>query len=117
MIRGIRGAITVESNTKEMILKATEKLLLAMDQQNDIPKDDIASVILTTTPDLNEGFPAEAARNMGWTKIPLLCAQEIDVPGSLLKVVRVLMHVNTDKAQDEIKHVYLDGATALRDDI
>ena len=117
MVRGIRGAITVSANTKTEIINATKKLLLSIQNQNNIILEDIASVLFTTTADLDAAFPAAAAREMKWTKVPLICAKEIGVPGSLPLVVRVLLHFNTDKAQSDIVHVYLEGASVLRDDI
>lgn len=117
VVRGIRGAITVEGNTAEEICKATKELLLALIRANEIETEDIASIFLTTTPDLNADFPATAAREMGWTLVPLLCAREIDVPNRMSKLIRVLMHVNTDKTQAEIKHQYLGQASTLRPDL
>lgn len=116
--RGIRGAITVESNTREAILEATRELLGEMVRANDIRREDVASAYFTTTTDLNAEFPAVVARNdFGWTNIALMCGHEMDVPGSLRMCLRILLHVNTDKTQDEICHVYLRGAAVLRPDI
>lgn len=112
--RGIRGATTVEANTAEAIVSATRELLLALVQANEIDPDQIASIIFTTTRDLNATFPAVAARELGWVHVPLLCAHEMDVPGAPQGVVRVLMHVNTEKSPREIHHVYLRGARVLR---
>lgn len=116
-VRGLRGATTADANTRASILAATKELLLALVRENDVPVEDIASIIFTTTPDLNAEFPALAARELGWTQTPLLCATEIDVPGSTPRCIRVLMHINTPKRQDELKHVYLRGAVGLRPDI
>jgi chorismate mutase len=116
MVRGIRGATTVEVNEKEAIIAATEELLSEICRQNDFHPEDIASVFFTVTSELNATFPAEAARARGWTLVPMLCATEIPVPGSLPMCIRVLIHVNTTKRQDEIRHVYLRRATALRPD-
>ncbi len=115
-VRGIRGATTVEVNEKEAIISATEELLEAICQQNEFTPDEICSAFFTVTTELNTTFPAEAARKRGWTLVPMLCATEIPVPGSLSKCVRVLIHVNTTKGQDEITHVYLRRAVALRPD-
>ncbi len=112
--RGIRGAITVERNDATDMLEATRELLTALVEANGIQPDDVASIIFTTTPDLTATFPAVAARELGWVHVPLLCAHEMDVPGALRGVIRVLMHVNTDKSAREIKHVYLRGARELR---
>ena len=112
--RGIRGATTVEANNAEEMLEATTDLLTALIRLNEIAAEDVASAIFTTTPDLTATFPALAAREMGWTEVPLLCAHEMDVPGALGKVVRILLHVNTARAAAEVRHVYLKGAKALR---
>jgi chorismate mutase len=117
LCRGIRGAITVDANTPQAILDATADLLTAMIEANSIRSEDVASVIFTATPDLNAEFPALAARCLGWNDVALLCGQEMAVPGSLAMCLRVLLHVNTDKSADEIAHVYLRGAQALRPDL
>ncbi|MCS7052028.1 MAG: chorismate mutase [Thermomicrobium sp.] len=112
--RGIRGATTVETNTADAIVSATRELLVALAEANRIDPEQIASIIFTTTRDLNATFPAVAARELGWVHVPLLCAHEMDVPGAPRGVVRVLMHVNTEKSPREIRHVYLRGARILR---
>jgi chorismate mutase len=116
--RGVRGATTVEANTAEDILEATDQLLRALIRLNDVHPDDVASIIFTTTPDLNATFPALAARNegIGWSEVALICSHEMAVPGSLQKAVRVLLHLNTTRSAAEIKHVYLRGARQLRPD-
>ena len=116
-LRGIRGATTVESNTKEAILDATNELLSALIAANEIESGDIASVFFSTTQDLNAEFPAVAARNIGWSHVALECLHEMYVPGSLPMCIRILMHVNMTKAQDEVAFVYLRGARALRPDL
>lgn len=116
LVRGIRGATTVEANDAEAILSATEELLAEMARQNGLHPEDIASVFFTVTPELDATFPAEAARRLGWHNVPMLCATEIPVPGSLPMCIRVLIHANTDRAQSEIRHVYLRRAVALRPD-
>ena len=116
-LRGIRGATTVEANTKAAILEATHELLAAIIEANGIRSDDVASVFFSTTPDLNAEFPAVAARDMGWSHVALMCAQEMPVPGSLPMCLRILMHVNTEKEQDEVHFVYLRGARVLRQDL
>lgn len=116
-VRGIRGAITAEDNTAEAISKATKELLQALIKVNEINTEDIASIFLTTTPDLNADFPATAARELGWNLVPLLCAREIDVPNGMKQLIRVLMHVNTSKSQAEIRHQYLGNAATLRPDL
>lgn len=117
LVRGIRGATTVESNTREEILAASGELLEAIVQANELPHEHVASIIFTTTPDLNAEFPAVAARELGWTDVALECMHEMNVPGSLAKCLRILMHVNTDRSAAEIKHIYLRGAVVLRRDI
>lgn len=115
-VRGIRGATTVEANEKEQIITATEELLEEVFRQNEFEADDIASVLFTATRELDATFPAEAARKRGWTLVPMLCATEIPVPGSLPMCIRLLIHVNTTKAQNEIRHIYLRRAVSLRPD-
>lgn len=112
--RGIRGATTAIANTAEDILEVTDELLRIVIAFNDLDPLDVASVVFTTTPDLTATFPALAARDIGWTEVPLLCTHEMAVPGSLQSCVRVLIHVNTTRTAQEIKHVYLKGARALR---
>ncbi len=116
-VRGVRGATTCEANEPEKILEATAELLQALVSANEIDPLDLASAIFTVTPDLTAAFPAEAARQLGWHHVPLICMQEIAVPGSLPRCIRVLLHWNTRKRQDEIVHVYLRGAEALRPDL
>jgi len=116
-VRGIRGAITVERNDAGEIIAATRELLEAIIKENDLEPEDIASAIFTVTKDLDAEFPASAAREMGWKYVPLLCATEIDVPGRLGKCIRIMVHVNTEKSQRELKHVYLKEAIQLRTDL
>lgn len=116
LCRGIRGATTVEANSREAILEATAELLAAMVKANGIKPEDVASAFFTTTPDLSAEFPALAARGLGWNDVPLLCGHEMAVPGSLPMCLRILLHVNTEKRADQIVHVYLRGARALRPD-
>lgn len=112
--RGIRGATTVEQNTREEILSATTELLQLLIRQNDLHTEDIASAIFSLTEDLDAEFPAVAARMLGWIDVPLMCTREIPVPGSLGKCIRVMLHVNTTRSLAEIRHVYLRGAVNLR---
>lgn len=116
-IRGVRGATQVRENSCEEIASAVTELLNKMISENGINKEDLVSIIFTATPDLTADFPAVAARALGLGDVPLLCAVEIDVPGSLTRVVRVLMHLNTEKSLSEVRHIYLHGAAALRKDI
>ena len=114
--RGVRGATTVSADEPEIILRATRELLALMIRLNGIDSTHIASATFTTTTDLTSVFPATAARQLGWLDVPLLCAHEINVPGSLRKCLRILLHWNTDKAQHEIQHAYLHEAKTLRPD-
>lgn len=115
--RGVRGATTVRSNNREEILQATRELFALMVRRNGMEKQDVASAFFTTTIDLDAEFPALAARQLGWCEVPLLCGHEIHVPGSLEKCIRILMHWNTEKSQDEIQHIYVRGAERLRPDL
>lgn len=119
--RGIRGAITVEHNNAEEILDATRSLLRGIVEKNALTAENIArdlvSVIFTATQDLDAVYPAVAARDMGWTNVPLLCMQEMEVAGSLRKCIRVLVHWNTEREQSEMQHVYMEKARLLRPDL
>jgi chorismate mutase len=114
--RGIRGATTVEANSEEEILAATREMLYIIIRANEIKPEDVASVIFTTTRDLNATYPALAARQLGWYDAALLCGHEMDVPGGLPLCVRVLVHWNTARSPKEIIHVYLRRAKDLRPD-
>lgn len=115
--RGIRGAISVAENTPDAILTATRTLLARIVTANALAIEDVASVVFTATPDLDAVYPARAAREMGWVHTPLLCVQEMRVTGSMRRCVRVLLHWNTDRAPEQVRHVYLGGARALRPDL
>lgn len=117
MVRAIRGATTVENNDAVEMLRETEKLLVEIIEKNKLKEEDIISIIFTVTNDLNATFPAIAARNLGWTSVALMCTNEIPVPGSLEKCIRVLLHFNTNKRNDEIRHIYLNDAKVLRPDL
>jgi len=117
VVRGIRGAITVERDEPELILDATGRLLREIVERNGVAAEDVASALFTVTPDLVSEFPAAAARAMGWSLVPLLNFTEIGVPGRLERCIRVMVHINTELRQDEIRHVYLEGATVLRPDL
>lgn len=116
-VRGIRGATTVRANTREEILEATREMLTTLIEVNEINPEDVASAWFTTTPDVNTEFPAVAARELGWTFVPLMCSHEMNVPGSLPLCVRVLIHMNTEKGIHDMHHAYLRGASALRPDL
>ncbi|QPC46695.1 chorismate mutase [Mangrovibacillus cuniculi] len=118
MIRGIRGATTVENDKEEEILLKTKELLGEMVKENSIHLDDIASIFISATPDLKEVFPAKALRKMeGWTYVPVVCMQELDIQGAIKKCIRVMMHVNTSQKPEAIIHVYQERAVSLRPDL
>jgi chorismate mutase len=117
LCRGVRGATTADGNTRDEILTATRQLLALMIRLNGIKPEDVGSAIFSLTRDLDAEFPALAARQLGWLDVPLLCTYEVDVPGSLRRCVRVLVHWNTNKAQNEIQHVYVKEAVKLRPDL
>jgi len=117
LVRGIRGAITVNSNTKEEIIEKTKELLITLKKENDFKIEDITSIFFSVTSDLNAVFPAQAARELGWKQVPLFDMQEIEVPGSMPRCIRILIQINCQKSQKEIKHCYLRGATILRKDL
>ncbi|MFN2158146.1 MAG: chorismate mutase [Anaerolineae bacterium] len=115
--RGIRGATTVEVNEAEAILNATAELLEQIVAANDVCEEDVVSVIFTMTPDLDAVYPAVAARQLGWTHTALICTQEMAIAGSLPRCIRVLVHWNTDRPIDRVRHVYLREARTLRPDL
>ena len=117
-IRGIRGATTVAADQPDLILQATRELLETILEENEgMNPEDVASALFTVTDDLASTFPAQGARQMGWGLVPMLCAREIPVPNSLPRVIRVLVHWNTEVPQSEITHVYLREAVKLRPDL
>jgi monofunctional chorismate mutase len=115
-MRAARGAIVVKEDTAVCLLEATDRLLRALIDKNGIATEDLVSILFTVTDDLRSVFPAEAARRMGLGMVPLMCAMEIPVRGSMASVVRILVHFRTDRTLGEVEHVYLDGAETLRDD-
>ncbi len=116
-VRAVRGAIQVDEDDRQQVLDATTELLSAVLERNALVADDLISVVFTATPDLRSEFPAYAARQMGITDVPLLCACEIDVPGAMPRVLRLLAHVDTELDRAQIRHVYLRGAVGLRTDL
>jgi chorismate mutase len=116
-VRALRGAIQVDADERQAILEGTTELITAVLERNGISSDDLISVVFTATPDLTAEFPAYAARLLGFTDVPLLCATEIAVPGSMPRVLRLMAHVETEKPRAELHHVYLRGAAALRRDL
>ncbi|MFC2170092.1 chorismate mutase [Acidobacteriota bacterium] len=117
MIRGIRGAVDVERNDRNLILQATQRLLLDIASENQIKPEDIVSIIFSTTRDINVEFPAGVLREIGWSYVPALCTHEMDVPKGMKGVIRVLFHVETQKKQKDIKHRYLGKTVYLRPDL
>jgi chorismate mutase len=116
-VRAARGAIVVGADEAETVLAASERLVRAMLDRNAIETEDLVSILFTVTDDLRSAFPAEAARRMGLGLVPLMCAREIPVEGSMPSVVRALMHFHTERGLGDVVHVYLDGAETLRDDL
>jgi len=116
-VRAVRGATQLEADTREQMLDRVAELVLAVMDANGLEVDDFISVIFTATSDLVAEFPAYAARQLGFGEIPLLCARELEINGSMPRVVRMLAHVETDQPRAEITHVYLHGAAALRTDL
>lgn len=116
-VRALRGATQVDRDERGDILDGVTELVTELLNRNELAVDDFISVIFTATPDLTAEFPALAARKLGFGEVPLLCAAEIDVPGALPRVIRLLAHVETDRPRSRLRHVYLRGAAALREDI
>jgi chorismate mutase len=116
-VRALRGATTVDADTTEQISERVQALLQQMLDRNDVDKDDCISILFTATDDIHSMFPALAARWMGLGDVPLICARELDITGGTPRCVRIMMHINTDKARNELHHVYLEGAKGLRDDL
>lgn len=118
MIRGVRGATTVTENNEEEIMLETEKVVKAMVDANNIKAQDVSHIFFSVTSELNAGFPAKSIRELeGWTYVPVMCMQEIDVPNSLEKCIRVMMVVNTTKEQKNIEHIFHNEAVKLRPDL
>jgi chorismate mutase len=117
MVRGLRGATTVEEDTVEQVTVRSQELMARIMERNDLTEEDIVSVLFTATADVTSTFPATAIREIGFGAVPLLCAAEIPVPGAMPLCIRVLLHVHTTRTKEEIHHVYLHGAQGLRDDL
>jgi chorismate mutase len=113
----LRGAITLDRDERDHLLERVERLLGEMLARNGVDHDDVISIIFTATDDVRSGFPAAAARNMGMGDIPLLCARELDVEGGMERCIRVLMHLTSTRSRSELRHVYLEEARSLRDDL
>jgi chorismate mutase len=117
MVRGLRGATTVDVDSADQVTERSQELILRIMERNELAEDDIVSVLFTATADVTSIFPATAIREIGFGAVPLLCAAEIAVPGAMPRCIRVLLHIHTTKSKDEIHHVYLHGAQGLRDDL
>ena len=117
MVRGLRGATTVDADTAAQVTERSQELMRELMERNGLVEDDIVSILFTATGDVHSIFPATAIREIGFGAVPLLCAAEIAVPGSMPKCIRVLLHVNTTRSRAEMHHVYLHGAQGLRDDL
>jgi chorismate mutase len=116
-VRAVRGATQVDNDDRDEILDASAELVAEIMYRNELSADDVISMLFTATPDLTAEFPAYAARKMGLTDVPLLCATEIAVPGAMPRVLRVMAHVQTERTRADVRHVYLRGAAALRTDL
>jgi chorismate mutase len=116
-VRAIRGATQVDADDREQVLEATRELVSAVLERNALEHEDVISILFTATPDIVSEFPALAARELGFGDVPLMCATEMNVPHALPRVLRLMAHVEVDKPRDDIQHVYLRGAVALRRDI
>ena len=116
-VRAVRGATTVDADTPEAITERVVDLLRLILDRNELVEDDLISILFTATEDITSTFPATAARSMGLGAVPLICARELSVVGSVQRCIRVMLHVTTDRPRDQIHHVYLEGAQGLRDDL
>ncbi|HEY0816641.1 MAG TPA: chorismate mutase [Pseudonocardia sp.] len=116
-VRAIRGAIQIDADTRDAVLEGSAELVRTVLTRNALTPDDIISILFTATPDLTSEFPAYAARLLGLTDVPLMCATEMAVPGAMPRVLRLLAHVETGLARADVRHVYLRGAAALRSDL
>jgi chorismate mutase len=116
-VRALRGAITLDDDSRDQVISKTARLLETMLERNGVAKADLISIVFTATDDVRSEFPAAAARSIGISDIPLLCARELDVEGAVGRCVRVLMHLYTEKEPADLRHVYLEGAVPLRTDL
>lgn len=116
-VRAIRGAVQLDADERDHLLASVDELIRAILEQNELDTDDLISMLFTATPDLHSEFPALAARQLGIGDVPLLCTQELDVDGAMPRVIRVMVHAETDRTKSELRHVYLRGAAALRRDL
>ena len=116
-VRALRGATTVDADTRDQVFARTQALLAEMWDRNDVAHDDLISILFTATDELHSIFPATAARSLGLGDVPLICARELDIDGATPRCIRVMMHLTTELTRAELRHVYLEGAVVLRDDL
>lgn len=116
-VRAIRGATTVDADTREAVIGRTQELVRAVVERNELDADDIISILFTATDDISSAFPAEAAREAGFTQVPLMCARELDITDGIERCIRVMVHAYTDRSSDSLRHPYLHGARQLRTDL
>ena len=116
-VRAIRGATTVDEDTREAVIGRTQELVRALVERNALEADDIVSILFTATDDISSAFPAEAAREAGFTRVPLMCARELDITDGIARCIRIMVHAYTTRAADELRHPYLHGARQLRTDL
>jgi chorismate mutase len=116
-IRALRGATTLEVDDEPHMVERVTELLSEMLERNAVAHEDLISILFSATPDLHSGFPALAARRMGLGDVPLMCTQELDIDGATPRCIRVMVHLNSSRPRDEMRHVYLEGARGLRDDL
>lgn len=116
-VRALRGATRVDADTREQITECVSELVAALLERNQLARDDLISAVFTATGDIHSMFPAEAARGAGLGDVPLLCAQELDIVGKPDRCIRVMLHITTERARDQLHHVYLRGTSTLRDDL
>lgn len=116
-VRALRGATTVDADTEEQVGERTRTLVRAMLERNGVDKESLISILFTATDDIHSTFPATAARALGLGDVPLICARELDITGATPRCIRVMIHLQTDRARNELHHVYLEGARGLRDDL
>lgn len=116
-VRALRGATTLDHDERDHLIDRTQELIAAMFERNNLDADDLISIVFTATDDIHSAFPAEAARESGITRVPLMCARELDIDGATARCIRLLVHTYTDRSLDELRHVYLHGASQLRTDL
>lgn len=116
-VRAIRGATTVDVDTREAVIARTQELVRAVVERNALETDDIISILFTATDDISSAFPAEAAREAGFTRVPLMCARELDITDGIARCIRIMVHAYTARASDDLRHPYLHGARQLRTDL